>query len=64
MGWRFRKSLTLFPGVRLNFSKSGVSVTLGFKGFHVTLGPRGTRTTVDLPGTGVSCVHESNTRRR
>lgn len=27
MGWRFRKSVKIAPGTRLNFSKSGVSMT-------------------------------------
>lgn len=27
MGWRFRKSVKIAPGTRLNFSRSGVSVT-------------------------------------
>ena len=27
MGWRYRKSVKIAPGTRLNFSKSGVSMT-------------------------------------
>ena len=54
MGFRFRRSVRIMPGVRLNFSKSGVSTSLGGRGATVNVGPRGTRTTVGLPGTGVS----------
>lgn len=54
MGWRFRRSIRLMPGVRLNFSKSGVSTSIGPRGATVNLGSRGTRATVGLPGTGVS----------
>ena len=54
MGLRFRKSLRIMPGVRLNFSKSGVSTSLGGRGATINIGPKGTRYTVGLPGTGLS----------
>jgi hypothetical protein len=53
---RFRRTLKIAPGVRLNFSKSGVSTTVGPRGFHLTFGKRGIRRTVSIPGTGVSEV--------
>ena len=37
MGLRFRKSISLIPGVRLNFSKSGMSVSAGVPGFRKTI---------------------------
>ena len=54
MSFRFRKSVQLFPGVRLNFSRSGVSTTIGVRGAGITIGPRGTYANVGLPGTGLS----------
>lgn len=54
MSFRFRKSVRLFPGVRLNFSRSGISTTIGVRGAGVTIGPRGTYANVGLPGTGFS----------
>src|SRR5436309_227393 len=51
---RFRQTFKIVPGVRLNLSRSGASVSLGPRGLHFTIGPRGTRTTVGLPGSGVS----------
>jgi hypothetical protein len=39
-GFRFRRRLRLFPGVRLNFSKSGVSTSIGRRGSWFTVGPR------------------------
>jgi hypothetical protein len=54
MAFRFRSALKVIPGIRLNLSKSGASVSLGGRGFHYTIGPKGTRTTVGLPGTGLS----------
>ena len=54
MGFRFRKSIKILPGVRLNFSKSGVSTSIGVPGATVNLSKKGTRTTVGVPGTGIS----------
>src|SRR5712664_341198 len=57
MGFRFRRSVKLFPGLRLNFGKRGISASIGVRGAHVTYRPTGTRTTVGLPGSGVSYTH-------
>lgn len=54
MGFRFRKSVTLFKGFKLNFSSSGVSATVGGRGHSVTYGKRGTYVNLGIPGTGVS----------
>jgi Protein of unknown function (DUF4236) len=53
MGLRFYRRVHLFPGVGVNFSRSGPSLTLGVRGAHVTLGRRGVTRTVGLPGTGL-----------
>jgi hypothetical protein len=54
MGWRFRKSFKVMPGVRLNLSRSGLSATVGVSALSVNVGPRGVFQNVNLPGTGVS----------
>lgn len=54
MGLRFTRRITIFPGVRLNFSKSGVSLSIGPRGASITLGKRGVYGNVGLPGTGLS----------
>jgi len=54
MGFRFRKSVRLFPGVRLNFSTRGTSLSVGRRGATVNFSKRGTRLTLGLPGTGLS----------
>jgi hypothetical protein len=41
MGFRFQKRISLFPGIRLNLSKSGASVTLGKPGLSMNLGKGG-----------------------
>jgi len=52
MGWRFRKYITIFPGVRLNISKSGLSLTFGTKGASVNVGKDGAYLNTSIPGTG------------
>jgi hypothetical protein len=54
LGFRFRKRISLLPGIRLNFSKSGVSTSIGGRGATINLGSKGTRSTVGIPGTGLS----------
>ena len=54
MGLRFRRSLRIAPGLRLNLGKQGASVSVGGRGAGVTLGRNRIRTTVGIPGTGLS----------
>ena len=51
---RIRKSFDLFPGVKVNMSKGGMSISVGRRGFHLNFSKRGVRQTVGLPGSGVS----------
>ena len=59
MGFRYHRSRQIIPGIRLNASKSGVSVSFGAKGARVNVGPKGIRTTVGLPGSGLSYVKQN-----
>ena len=54
MSFRFRRSVSIAPGVRINFGKTGASVSAGIRGARVTFGRGGGRATVGIPGTGVS----------
>ena len=54
MGLRFRRSVKLMPGVRMNLSGSGASFSFGGRGARINVSSRGTRATVALPGTGLS----------
>ncbi len=54
MGFRFRRSVKLFPGVRVNLSRGGASLSLGGPGATISLSSRGSRATFGLPGTGLS----------
>ena len=54
-GFRFRKSIGVLPGVKVNLSKSRVSTSLGGRGATVNVGADGRRmVTVGIPGTGMS----------
>lgn len=64
MGFRFRKSIKLPGGFRVNASKSGIGYSWGTKGFRVTKTAKGTtRTTASIPGTGISYVQESKKQK-
>jgi hypothetical protein len=54
MGWRFRHSFKIIPGVKLNLSKSGLSCSVGGAPITLNVGPRGVYGTASLPGTGIS----------
>src|SRR5689334_777634 len=54
MGWRFRKSFSPLPGVRLTLSPRGLTTSVGAGPFRMTLGSRGAALTSRLPGTGIS----------
>lgn len=59
MGMRFRKSIKLGGGTKLNLSKSGVGISTGVKGFRVSKNTSGrSRVTASLPGTGLSYTKE------
>lgn len=63
MGWRFRRSFRIAPGIRLNAGKRGfTSVSLGGRGATLNLGSRGVTSTVSLPGTGLSYQHRFSNR--
>lgn len=58
MAFRFRKSLRILPGVRLNFGKKSVGVSVGNKWGGVTFNSRnGTTYRASVPGTGASFTH-------
>jgi len=60
VGFRYRKSINLGGGFRINLSKSGIGYSWGVKGYRITKTARGTiRRTASIPGTGISYVHET-----
>jgi len=61
MGFRFFRRMKIAPGIRLNFSKSGISPSFGVRGARVTIGRKGVRQTVGIPGTGLFYTEVSGT---
>jgi hypothetical protein len=51
---RFRRSFTIFPGVKVNVSKGGISLSVGKPGATLNFSKRGVRQTVGIPGSGLS----------
>lgn len=62
MGFRFRKTQKIFPGVKLNLTKKGISSTsIGKKGGTINIGKKGFSETIGIPGTGLSYRTDKNT---
>ncbi len=63
MGFRWRKSISIFPGFRLNLSHRGVRGQIGASplsfSFPIAGGSKQRRVTATLPGTGLSFVSQS-----
>ncbi len=64
MGFRFRKRFKIAPGVSVNLSKSGTSLSVGKPGATLNFGKRGARVTAGLPGTGMSYSEKLGGGRR
>ena len=60
MAWhlRFWRRAKIAPGVTLNLSKSGPSVSVGPRGTKVTVGRRGVRQSIGIPGTGLFATNQ------
>ena len=57
MGFRFRKSISLGGGTKLNIGTKSASVSFGTKGVRKTISTSGRETTTfSIPDTGVSYV--------
>lgn len=65
MGWKFRRSIKILPGVRLNFNKNSTSVSIGGKHAGITINPKtGTTMRVSFPGTGVTYTEKVKKKNR
>ncbi len=54
MALRFRKSVKILPGVRVNFGLKGTSLSVGARGASISIGKQGVYSNVSIPGTGIS----------
>ncbi|MBI3748931.1 MAG: DUF4236 domain-containing protein, partial [Chloroflexi bacterium] len=59
-GWHTRlwRRVRVAPGVTINLSKSGPSVSVGPRGAKMTFGRRGVRQTLGIPGTGLYATRQ------
>jgi Protein of unknown function (DUF4236) len=57
MSLRFRRSLRIAPGVRLNLGLHGAGLSVGPRGLHVGVNRRGIYSSAGIPGTGLYAVH-------
>ncbi|MDN5045059.1 DUF4236 domain-containing protein [Aliarcobacter butzleri] len=54
MAFRFRKSIKIIPGVRVNLSLKGASLNVGPRGSSFSIGKQGIYSNVSIPGMGIS----------
>lgn len=64
MGFKFRKSKKILPGVRVNFSKRGVGVSFGGKRARYSISPTGRRTTSFKVAPGLTYSTSSGGKKR
>ena len=55
MGLRFRRSISLGKGARINLNKDSIGLSFGVRGARVSANSKGRKTaTVGIPGSGLS----------
>ena len=65
MGLRFRRSMKILPGIRLNFGKSSVGISAGVPGARVSLNSSGRVTgSVGIPGSGLYWVESKSIKKK
>ena len=64
MGLRFWKRIKILPGITLNLSKSGISISFGTRGLRYTIGRNRRQTTIGLPGTGIYYTKRKTKKRK
>lgn len=63
MGFRFRKSFKIAPGVRLNVGKKSMSVSMGARGVRHSINTKGQRrTSAGIPGTGLYYTNTTSSK--
>ncbi|CAB5241062.1 unannotated protein [freshwater metagenome] len=63
MSLRFRRSMKIAPGIRLNFNKNSIGISAGVPGARISLNSKGDiYRSVGIPGTGLSSVTRTSTR--
>ena len=61
MGFRFRKSISIGKGLRLNLNKKSIGFSVGTKGMRFSINSKGRKTAnVGIPGTGLYYTKTNN----
>lgn len=63
VAWKFRRSFTILPGIRLNLGKTGHSWTFGSGAFKTTVNPK-RRTTTRTVRTPIKGLFFTKTTKR
>lgn len=64
MGFRFRKSIKLAPGVKINLGKKSAGLSIGNKYGGMSINSKaGVRSRVSVPGTGMSYTQKIGGKR-
>lgn len=53
MAWNYRRRIKIIPEVHLNFSKNGISTSIGVRGASMTFGKNGSYLNTSVPGLGL-----------
>lgn len=65
MGWNVRRTRQIVPGVRINFSKKGLGLSVGPKHAKISMSPgRRITTNVGIPGTGIRYTKVVNVKQQ
>jgi len=63
VGFLFKKSIKIAPGIRLNIGKKSVGISAGIKGARISANTKGqTNASVGVPGTGISFRKRLNSK--
>ena len=64
MGLRFRRSIKICKGVRINFNKNSWGMSIGGRGYGYSFNSKGRQTKhIGIPGTGLSYVTSTSPKR-
>ena len=65
MGWNFRRSKKILPGVRLNFGKKSWGISFGGKHSRISYNSKtGVTARTSIPGTGISYTEKLSGRKK
>jgi hypothetical protein len=65
MGFRFRKTFKIIPGVKFVVGKRSVGLNVGTRGAHISVNSRGKITrSIGIPSTGLSEVEITDLNKK